>query len=37
MQQAKLSTKLLRWLEKNGDALTEKIVSEWIFPMDNAQ
>lgn len=35
IQQAKLSTKLLRWLENNGDALTAKLVSERIFPMDN--
>ena len=31
MKQAKFSTKLLRWFEKNGDILTTKIVRERIF------
>lgn len=35
LEQAKFSTKLLRWFEKNGEALTAKLVSRRIFSMDS--
>lgn len=37
MQQAKFSTKLLRWFEKNGDVLATKIARERIFKKEDKQ